>query len=311
MQPQLFVTPNWNHLLDVLEEFADGMGFRQGGSESLKQAVASQNVATVVYSSGLQVSGKITRVTNGSGNHPVYIQTNGPTSLACNDKQLEGHGINYHSEGFGSPVGRLKNINKPLEKFTGSDLRENGITEGRDVSLIFGSGITVQGRVKKITRKDGAILLISFNNCRVNSHNGEILFQPDWGVYDMAVGENIISVFSGSADKEKHNVLPDKSDMKAIDVSYDQSTRQLFSLYQNVREIREDGTANTALKPVYEKLRERYPDEWLLRLELLEQIQDNSRYAELASNIQSDLQKLQTRSEEQRQLITSGVELIN
>ncbi len=58
MQPQLFVTQNWQQLMDVLEEFADSMGFRAGGSKSLNQAIASQNVATAVYSSGLQVSGQ-------------------------------------------------------------------------------------------------------------------------------------------------------------------------------------------------------------------------------------------------------------
>ncbi|MBN3585884.1 phenylalanine 4-monooxygenase, partial [Algoriphagus aestuarii] len=56
-QPQLFVTPTFEHLLDVLEQFADTMAFRVGGKASLAKAIECQNVCTAVYSSGLQVSG--------------------------------------------------------------------------------------------------------------------------------------------------------------------------------------------------------------------------------------------------------------
>ncbi|MCP6134580.1 hypothetical protein NL393_35925, partial [Klebsiella pneumoniae] len=33
-QPQLFVTPTFQNLIDVLEAFADTMAFRRGGAES-------------------------------------------------------------------------------------------------------------------------------------------------------------------------------------------------------------------------------------------------------------------------------------
>jgi phenylalanine-4-hydroxylase len=59
-QPQLFVTATFQNLIDVLEEFANTMAFRKGGTESIMKAINCKNVATAVYSSGLQVSGVFT-----------------------------------------------------------------------------------------------------------------------------------------------------------------------------------------------------------------------------------------------------------
>src|ERR1700758_383510 len=56
-QPQLFVTPTFQNLIDVLEQFANTMSFRRGGNYGLQKAVDSKNTCTAVYSSGLQVSG--------------------------------------------------------------------------------------------------------------------------------------------------------------------------------------------------------------------------------------------------------------
>src|SRR3989440_2967806 len=56
-QPQLFVCRDFQHLRDVLEEFASKMAYRIGGSEGLNKAIECQRAATAEYSSGLQVTG--------------------------------------------------------------------------------------------------------------------------------------------------------------------------------------------------------------------------------------------------------------
>jgi phenylalanine-4-hydroxylase len=61
-QPQLFVTPTFQNLIDVLEEFANTMSFRRGGAYGLQKAIESKNTCTAVYSSGLQVSGTVYRI---------------------------------------------------------------------------------------------------------------------------------------------------------------------------------------------------------------------------------------------------------
>jgi phenylalanine-4-hydroxylase len=56
-QPQLFVTPDFKTLSNVLNEFADGMALRKGGKSAVLKAETSKNTGTVVLDSGLQISG--------------------------------------------------------------------------------------------------------------------------------------------------------------------------------------------------------------------------------------------------------------
>jgi phenylalanine-4-hydroxylase len=53
-----------------------------------------------------------------------------------------------------------------------------------------------------ISTENGKIILFKVEKCTVLDEKGRVLFDPSWGVYDMAVGEQITSVFCGAADKD-------------------------------------------------------------------------------------------------------------
>ena len=116
-QPHLFVTPNFAHLSYVLEKFANRMSLRKGGLSGVQKLIASKNIGTIELSTGIQISGIFTKVLNVE-NNPIYIQTTGETALASRDKELIGHGTDYHAEGFGSPVGKLEGINLAIENLS-------------------------------------------------------------------------------------------------------------------------------------------------------------------------------------------------
>ena len=61
-QPQLFVTPDFAYLSEVLEEFANTMALRTGGLEGINKAINSKSLATIELSTGLQISGVFTNV---------------------------------------------------------------------------------------------------------------------------------------------------------------------------------------------------------------------------------------------------------
>src|ERR1700744_3784093 len=71
-QPQLFVTPTFQNLIDVLETFANTMSFRKGGVYGLQKAVDSKNTCTAVYSSGLQVSGTFSEFRRANKQQPSF-----------------------------------------------------------------------------------------------------------------------------------------------------------------------------------------------------------------------------------------------
>src|SRR6476646_5024389 len=74
-QPQLFVCRDFQHLKDVLEEFASRMAFCVGDLEGINKAIACKNVATCEYSSGLQVSGVVTEVLTDASGSVIDLRT--------------------------------------------------------------------------------------------------------------------------------------------------------------------------------------------------------------------------------------------
>ncbi|MFA7448592.1 MAG: aromatic amino acid hydroxylase, partial [Weeksellaceae bacterium] len=86
-QPQLYVTPDFAHLNFVLEQFANQMGLRTGGTEGIRQLIESKNLGTIEYNTGIQVSGIFKRVITDKHDNPVYIQTEGPTALSYHERE--------------------------------------------------------------------------------------------------------------------------------------------------------------------------------------------------------------------------------
>ena len=309
-QPQLFVTPTFQNLIDVLEAFADTMSFRRGGVYGLQKAIDSKNTCTAVYSSGLQVSGTFTEISVDENGQPVFIKTTGPTALSINNKQLKGQGKDYHQDGFSSPVGRLKGYKKPLEELTRSELITAGIEAGKDAVLEFESGITVSGLVKDIHTEDEKIQLITFTDCTVKDKAGKILFDPAWGVYDMAVGEKIKSVFCGAADKDAFLEVAYRSNTSTHHPQHDYKTLQLHKLYQQVRNRRHTGGDMGYLGNVWMMLQRYHYDDWLCALEILELLEHENAEPALAKEIRQFLERKAINEPEYKKLITDGLYLI-
>ena len=283
-QPQLYVTPSYKHLTQVLEEFANTMALRNGGLEGLEKAIASNNICTVEYSSGVQVSGIFNNVISENG-QIVYLSTSSPTALAWQNKELVGHDKSYHAHGFSSPVGRLKNISMPLENMSIDELMSLEIEVGKQLSLEFESGVNVKGKlINLLKNRKGLNMILSFEDCLVSYHE-EILFQPEWGTYDMAVGESIVSVFSGAADmtvfSKDNPFVPSEMTHK---IHYDEKRLELHKLYQIIRDVRENKADKQELSSVWQELLN-HPKDWLAAVEILEISSDDSLNAEIKTHL--------------------------
>jgi phenylalanine-4-hydroxylase len=264
-QQQLFVTETFQNLIEVLEQFANKMAFRTGGVDGLQKAMASNNTCTVVYSSGLQVSGNLTDFKQYKDN-PAFIKMTGLSALAFDGKQLDGHGKTYHKDGYSSPVGKLIDEKIPLEYQI--------IDVGQLCVLHFENGIMVVGAVIDVVRKNNKNILISFTDCSVIDKNGSCLFDPSWGVYDMAIGEDIVSVFSGAADKSTFEEISYKPKTTTYHPQYSPKQMDLHQLYQQVRNCREHIADKENLNQVWQQLQQNHSQDWLCALEILE-IQPN------------------------------------
>lgn len=309
-QPHLFVTETFQNLIDVLETFADTMAFRKGGEEGVLKAIDSHNPATAVYSSGLQVSGIFCDLGQDEDDRMTFIKTSGPSALAVSNKQLEGHGKSYHKDGFSSPVGKLKDSAIPLENFTDEELNAFGLTIGKHAVLLFESGIHVSGAVTAIKRHENKIILIVFEDCTVKENDGNVLFLPEWGVYDMAVGEKIVSVFNGAADKEAYEEITHISEKHTEKVVYDETTQKLHDIYKTVRTIREHNEGHEQLPELFDLLKTRYPQDWLCALEILEILHYTGTYPQLEEDVRIYLDMKSSNEPDHKKLINDGLHVI-
>lgn len=307
-QPQLYVTSDFAHLSLVLEEFANKMALRTGGLSGVQKLVKSKALGTIELSTGIQVSGVFTNVIENEGK-PVYIQTTGNTALSYREKELVGHGTSYHAEGFGSPVGKLKGINLSVEDMSPRDLMAYDIYEGKRVTLEFEGDIKVSGEIITGTRNiQGKIILISFKDCTV-THGDTVLFQPEWGIYDMAVGKKVVSAYSGPADVNSFDLITHVPSSQTIKAKKSVEREELEGLYQTVRNIREGSGDKTQLASVLETLKEKHKNDWLLTVEIAEAAHKNNNL-DLVQEAVLYLDTVKSKRPEVAHLIEGGLELI-
>ncbi|MFL6504856.1 MAG: aromatic amino acid hydroxylase [Candidatus Udaeobacter sp.] len=308
-QPQLFVCRDFNHLRDVLEEFASTMAYRVGGLQGISKAIECNNIATCEYSSGLQVTGVFNEVLTDQNKEPIYLRSMGATALAFRDKELNGHGKDRHTEGYGAPIGRWRNVSVAPEDLTNDQLGSIGIVAGKKAKIEFQNGVTVSGRVERIVRQGGKLLLITFSNCDVKQGD-RVLFDPAWGEFDMAVGERVSSVFNGAADKEAFLEVALVPKERTIKVPSDPKRKKLENLYQQVRDIRERKVGYERLGEIWETQQAQHPEDWLLSMEIFEILDEIGQQSQLKERVAKFLRKIAATNKDKQTLVDWGFRLV-
>ncbi|GAB5476395.1 MAG: aromatic amino acid hydroxylase [Maribacter sp.] len=308
-QPQLFVTPDFAFLSQVLEEFANSMAVRKGGLSALRKLINSKELGTIELSTGLQVSGNFENAIDFEGK-PVFFQTKGPTALAFREKELVGHSTQHHYDSFGSPMGKLKGINLAIEAMSPRDLKAYNIFEGQTITLEFEGGITISGEIVTGTRNlKGEIILITFRNCTVN-HKQKILFKSDERLYNMAVGEHIVSAFNGPADLQSFDLIDHEITSTTSKTEIAPEKKKLEKYYQQVREFREGSNTTISRHKVFEQLAVEFPGDWLLSIELYELAKTNGDL-DFAMEIASHLEIVKQNHPRFGHLIDDGLQLVD
>src|SRR5262249_5392738 len=152
----------------------------------------------------------------------------------------------------------------------------------------FVSGVTVSGKVENILRRDGKLLLITFSSCTAK-YGDRVLFNLDWGMYDVAVGGRISSVFNGAADKDAYNQVALVTKERTIKVPSDAKRKRLENLYAQVRKIRESQAGYERLGEIWETQQAEHPEDWLLSMEIFEILDSIDQQRELRRKIEKFL----------------------
>lgn len=310
-QPQLYVTPDFAYLMEVLEEFAGTMALRKGGWRGLQKLIDSKKIGTIELNTGLEISGVFTDMIKDEDNNVVFFRTEGPTALANREQELIGHGTEAHVHGFSSPIGRLKGISLAIEDMGPRDLKAYNFYDGKRISFEYESGIIVEGlNVTGIRNIHGKLILIQFEDCTV-TYNDEVLFKPEYGTFDLAVGSSIVSAYAGSADFRSFDNLHHVSDTKTIKIEKDSRTLELENLYKEVRDMRADNSySDTKIETIFNTLKNNHTEDWLLTLELLELV-SSTQNSELKEQLTDRLTEIKNNRTDISHLIESGLQLLN
>ena len=268
-QPQLFVTESFKNLKNILTDYSRTMAYVVGGKSAVEKAILSENTTTTVFDSGLQVSGVLNKCIYDKKNQPSYLNYLGKTQLCYKNAEIDGHGTVTHPGGYGAALGHIIPLNKSLYELSDEELKTINVEPAKHSTIKFYNGLIVSGTINSIIKFEGKPILITLNNASVRLKN-DVLFKPDWGQYDLACGNKIVSIYGGPADWINYQKL----ELTKKDISYHSSnltedTEYLNKLYGKVENLRNEKTASedyiTILKIVYKK----YDKEWLKQINIL------------------------------------------
>jgi phenylalanine-4-hydroxylase len=309
-QPQLFVTPDFAYLMQVLDEFSNTMALRKGGWRSLQKLIDSQKIGTIELNTGLQISGVFTKMIKDEDNNVVFFKTEGPTALANREKELIGQGTEKHANGFSSPIGKLKGINLAIENMGPRDLKAYNFYDGKRIAFEYESGITIEGlNITGIRNINGKLILIQFEDCTI-TYNNETLFTPKDGTFDLAVGSSIASAYAGSADFRSFKNLYHMSESKTIKDTKDKNLQNLEQLYLKIRNNRNSQKIDKIeIENIFNQLKHDHPKDWLLVLELFE-LASKANLKNIATGILEYLNSKKELQPKIAHLIADGIEIV-
>src|SRR4029077_20175361 len=128
--------------------------------------------------------------------------------------------------------------------------------------------------------------------------------------YDMAIGEQINSVFNGAADKDAYNQVALVPKERTIKVPSDAKRKRLENLYSQVRKIRESKTGYERLGEIWETQQAEHPEDWLLSMGIFEILDTTDQQPELKARTEKFLNEKKTKTKDLSTLISWGFRLV-
>lgn len=310
-QPQLFVTPTFENLLDVLHQFESGMAMTTGGVSGIQKAIASEQICTIVLDNGLQISGVVDSFIDDAAHGISWITTKGPSALCRHDKLIDGFGPDQFASGCKIVIGKIKNTRVAANQLDAGSLADFGITEGIHTQFEFDNGISIQGFVKQLNFYQGKIQSIQMSDVEINHQDGRTLYDKSQGDIQLLLGGSVPSVFSGAADKMLFDDGLHLSGKKTERAVYSKLDLQYHQLFAQIRVIREEKKSIDELQLIWNELKQNFPDDWLAAMEIAELTATNDQFQALYLEVRNHLEQKCKTAPHHEKLIVDGLSIID
>ncbi len=292
-QPQLFVAREFAQLSAVLDDVEKTLSSTIGGRTALETAQRSAEVATLVLDGGWSLIGKLSRVEFERGD-PVFLELSGPSAIACSGKLLEGQGRAAHPQGLAVVLGRLA-TGASLGDTAAGHLRRAAATGA--LRFEWRSGLSAEGRLAAVVpRPDdpsraGVVLLERASLWRGGERVGA---SPR--ALALVAASAVRSAHAGASDPAYWPPTRFPSTRVPKPRALSPEDAELLQLYERAIEVWRE-SRGPAVVPVFElvheELERRFPDEWLLRWNLLESLVKIGESGAFAGRLRHELEALE------------------
>jgi phenylalanine-4-hydroxylase len=297
-QPQLFVARNFEALHEVLARVSRTLSFVTGGELALERAVRSGELASVRFSNGGWLMGVLTARSR------TALEFDGPVAYAWDGVIPQEHRELGRTSGELVVVGALAG-GATLDTLDDAALARRRHAPGRH-RFEFASGAVVEGRLEHAARdRRGRLLHVELADARVATGDRPVLVLPRYRL--LAVAEPV-TAHAGAVDPTYHGETSFPGVRVPKPRAVPDGERALHELYERASRAHAGGAAAMIREfpGVYEGLAARYPEEWLLRWNLLESLLKVGSRGELTARLRAELERLEV-AFDYRQPIASGL----
>jgi phenylalanine-4-hydroxylase len=290
-QPQLFVARDFDQLLTVLDELTQTLACRRGGLEALHKARRSEDTASFTLDTGLTLVGTLTDFQVSAG-RASSLQFGGVPALFTRETRLE---IGCPNR-FVLPLGELRD-GRSLAALS-PDVFAHYKQQDR-VYLELASGSTLSGSLRGTQVQDGRMQLLNLEDFELREPDGRSFCVP--GIYPLPLAGSVVGVragapaaYFGHSEPSRIRVPPPRW--------WSLRERRLLALYEQAlasfRQARgAQPGARAGMVAVFEaiaaELDRAYPEDWLLRWNLLESLAKLSEGASLRQTLERRLEQLE------------------
>lgn len=310
-QPQLFVTPTFENLLDVLHTFEATMAMTTGGKAGIEKAIASEQICTIELNNGIQICGKVASYVPDDTYGVQWITTHGPSALCRNNKALPEYGANTFADGCRILIGAIAETRSGIDQLDASTFNEKGIIEGEVVHFTMHNGTSIHGEIRSIVYHDHKPMMILFKQVDIITKEGKVLQDHQMGAVQILLGSGVPSVFSGAADKMLFDDGLYVSGRKTERIVYAPKDLQYHALFKKLRDVREGRAELHDINAVWELLKTEFPNDWLAAMEIAELLADKQDYAECYREVRHYLEKKSIDTPAHTKLIKDGLSIID
>jgi len=302
-QPQLFVARDFEHLHEVLERVSKRLAAELGGALALERAERSRELASLRFSSGAWLLG-VLREVGPSRAEPAWLVLAESVAVAWDGR--------IHERQRAVRPNEVPFVTGPLAGGTRLEtLDERALAAYVDANgratFRFRSGASVSGALRRSVRdEDRRLLHVELDDARIELPGCAPLALASYAL--VPLGE-FVTAHAGAVDPTYHaeTAFPDVRVPKPRVLPARE--RELTRLYARVVAAPQGPRALGELASVHRELGRAYPEEWLLRWNLLERALAVPEGQGLARELAAELEALEARYEG-REPIAMGLKFL-